>query len=122
MLRELTNIPLNLSNGSKKSSHHYSESSDSSEETDFSLPLEKVLKVGLDTIKFGECLPKTIHEKTFSIEILENLPSFMSLKMFIVNEDEELNKEDHLVFGINREGEKQYFEDYAMEVSKKGKY
>ena len=68
------------------------------------LPLEKVLKVGFDNITFGECLPKTIHEKTFSIEILQNLPYLMSLKIFIVNEDEELNQEDHLVFGINREG------------------
>lgn len=41
--------------------------------------------------------------------------------MFVVCEDEDLNEMSELVFGINQVGQSEYYDDYRVNVTKKGK-
>lgn len=46
----------------------------------------------------------------------------MELSLFVVCDDDCLSELPELVFGINQSGQSEYYDDYRMSVSKKGKF
>ena len=81
-----------------------------------------MLQVSTRSIDFGLCLPGSVHEKPFSISILQSPKHKMEANLFIVCDDEALSDLPELVFGINQYGQSEYYDDYKIDVTKKCRF